>query len=101
MKDTPKSIYNIISLVNLIIGIIAILFFVYALFAFDVFCSNVDEVIGCGFWQDNNLNILVPSLFWVFAPVYCFIKKSKISIYLNLLAFFATPVLFAIIIKSL
>lgn len=96
-----KSIYNIMSAVNLIIGIIAVLFFVYATFAFETFCLNVNEVMGCGFWQDNNLDILTPSLFWIFTPIYYFIKKNKISIYLNLIAFFATPILFAIIIKSL
>ena len=95
-----KHIYNIISLVNLIVGIIAILFFIYAMFAFETFCYNVDEVIGCGFWQDNNLNILIPSLIWIFVPVYYFIKKNKISEYINLLFFFATPILFALIVKS-
>ena len=97
----PKSILNIVSLVNLIIGTVALLFYIYATFAFEITCSNIDEVVGCGLWQDNNLNILIPSLFWVFVPVYYFIKKNKISGYINLMFFFATPILFALIIKSL
>lgn len=95
-----KHIYNIISLINFIIGIIGVLFFVYAVFAFKTTCFNVDEVIGCGFWQDNNLNILIPSLFWIFAPICYFIKRNKFSIYLNLIAFFAIPGLFALIVKG-
>ena len=95
-----KSIYKIVSSVNLIVGVIAILFSIYAIFAFGSFCFRVDEVKGCGFWSDTHLNIIAPSLFWVFAPFYYFMKKSKISAYFNLLAFFATPILFILIVKS-
>ena len=50
----PKSILNIVSLVNLIIGTVALLFYIYATFAFEITCSNIDEVVGCGLWQDKN-----------------------------------------------
>jgi len=93
-------LYKIVSSVNLIVGVIAILFSIYAIFAFQNFCFRVDEIKGCGFWSDANLNIIIPSLFWIFAPIYYFMKKSKISAYFNLLAFFATPILFILIVKS-
>ena len=88
MENKTKSIFNILSLVNLIIGTLILLFSVFDAFTGGNFCLRVDEVKGCGIWEDANLNIIIPSLFWIFAPVYYFTKKNKVGIYLNLLIFF-------------
>ena len=96
-----KSVYNIVSLVNLIVGIVATLFSVLLIFTSQDFCFRVDEVKGCGIWTDTKLNVLIPSLFWIFAPAYYFLKKNKIGIYLNLIVFLAIPILFIFMAKSL
>lgn len=40
--------------------------------ATDLTIGRIDEIKGCGFWQDDNLNIIVLSLFYVFAPAFYF-----------------------------
>jgi len=92
-----KNIFSIISLVNLIIGILAMSFFIFDIFVGEKFCLRIDEVKGCGIWEDTNLKIIIPSLFWIFSPVYYFTKKNKVGIYLNLFIFFATISLVALL----
>ena len=96
-----KSVYNIVSLVNLTVGIVATLFSIFLLFTSQDFCFRIDEVKGCGIWTDARLNALILSLFWIFASIYYFLKKNKISIYLNSIIFLAIPILFIFIVKSL